>query len=84
MTALRENVSVVDTDYGAVLLDRLSGQYWALNPIGALVLNTVLEGGDERHAVDAVLHNYDVDADTATRDVLAILEQCRSAGLLAE
>ena len=84
MTALCQHVSVVTTDYGAILLDRSSGQFWALNPTGALVLSTVQESGDEKEAVDAVLRNFDVDPDTAHRDVLALLEQCRAAGLLVE
>ncbi|SDM15655.1 lasso peptide biosynthesis PqqD family chaperone [Allokutzneria albata] len=84
MTVLHEHVSVVSTDYGAVLLDRSSGRYWALNPTGALVLSAVRDSGDEKAAVDAVLRAFDVDPSTALRDVQALLEQCRAAGLLAE
>ena len=33
---LRDGVSAADTDYGIALLDEDSGQYWNLNPTGAL------------------------------------------------
>ena len=45
---LRDGVSAADTDYGITLLDEDSGQYWNLNPTGALVLRTLLEGGTRR------------------------------------
>jgi hypothetical protein len=33
---LRSGVSLVDTDYGIAVLDEDSGQYFNLNPTGAL------------------------------------------------
>ena len=42
---LRDGVSSADTDYGTVLLDEDSGQYWNLNPTAALALRTLLDGG---------------------------------------
>ena len=48
---LRNGVSTADTDYGTTLLDEDSGQYWNLNPTGALVLRTLLDGGTPAQAV---------------------------------
>ena len=42
---LRPGVSTADTDYGTTLLDEDSGEYFTLNPTGALVLRTLLDGG---------------------------------------
>ena len=42
---LRPGVSTADTDYGTTLLDEHSGEYFTLNPTGALVLRTLLGGG---------------------------------------
>ena len=42
---LRPGVSTADTDYGTTLLDERSGEYFTLNPTGALVLRTLLGGG---------------------------------------
>jgi hypothetical protein len=81
---LRDGVSTADTDYGTALLDEDSGEYWNLNPTGALVLRTLLEGGTSTDAVQALVERYDVDADSASRDVQDLLGGLRSAGLVAQ
>ena len=84
MLKLRDGVSAADTDYGIALLDEDSGEYWNLNPTGALVLRTLLEGGTSADAAQALAENYDVDADTASRDVQDLLGGLHSAGLVAQ
>ena len=79
---IRENVTVTETDFGAVLLDQLTGEYWQLNTTATLVLNTLLGGSTEEEAVDAVLAEYDTDREQATRDVHALLEHLRLSGLV--
>jgi hypothetical protein len=79
---LRDGVSTADTDYGIALLDEDSGQYWNLNPTGALVLRTLLEGGTPAQAVQALTEEYAVDTDTASRDVDDLVGGLRSAGLV--
>jgi coenzyme PQQ synthesis protein D (PqqD) len=79
---LRDGVSSADTDYGIVLLDEDSGQYWKLNPSAALVLRTLLDGGTPAQAVRQVTDQYAVDADTAGRDVQELVDGLRSAGLV--
>ncbi|MBT2384090.1 lasso peptide biosynthesis PqqD family chaperone [Streptomyces sp. ISL-11] len=77
------DVSTAQTDYGTVLLDQRSGQYWELNPTGTLVVRTLLEGGEEQDAVDAVVTEFAVDRAQASEDVAALIEQLREAGLVA-
>jgi hypothetical protein len=79
---LREGVSAADTDYGIALLDEDSGQYWNLNPTGALTLRTLLDGGTPEQAVQALTEQYAVDADSASRDVQDLMSELRSAGLV--
>jgi hypothetical protein len=79
---LREGVSAVDTEYGTALLDEDNGQYWELNPTGALVLRTLLGGGTPEGAVRALAEKYTVDVDTAGRDVAELLGGLREAGLV--
>jgi hypothetical protein len=81
---LRDGVSTADTDYGIALLDEDSGEYWNLNPTGALVLRTLLAGGTSTDAVQALVERYDVDADSANRDVQDLLGGLHSAGLVAQ
>jgi hypothetical protein len=81
---LRGGVSTADTDYGIALLDEDSGEYWNLNPTGALVLRTLLEGGTSTEAVQALVERYDVDTDSASQDVQDLLGELCSAGLVAQ
>jgi Coenzyme PQQ synthesis protein D (PqqD) len=81
---LRDGVSVAEIDHGIALLDEDSGQYWDLNPTGALVLRTLLGGGTLGQAVQAITEEYAVDADTATRDVDDLVDGLHSAGLVNE
>jgi Coenzyme PQQ synthesis protein D (PqqD) len=80
---LRDGVLTADTDYGIALLDEDSGEYWNLNPTGALVLRTLLEGGTLADAVQALIERYDIDAGTASQDVEDLLGGLNSAGLVA-
>jgi hypothetical protein len=81
---LREQVSTADTEYGLVLLDEDSGEYWKLNPTGSLVLRTVLDGGSVDDAVRHLTEQYAIDAETARADVDEILGGLRSSGLVRE
>jgi hypothetical protein len=81
---LRDGVSTADTDYGITLLDEDSGDYWNLNPTGALVLRTLLEGGTPAQAAEALTEQYQVDADAANQDVQDLVRELRTAGLVGQ
>ena len=84
MLKLRDGVSTADTEYGVVLLDENSGDYWNLNPTGALVLRTLLDGGSTAEAVHHLTEQYAVDPESARQDVDDLLGGLRSAGLVRE
>lgn len=79
---LRNGVLMVDTDYGMALLDETYGQYWNLNPTGALVLRTLLSGGTAAQAAQDLTEHYAVDAESASRDVQELVADLGAAGLL--
>jgi Coenzyme PQQ synthesis protein D (PqqD) len=81
---LRSGVSTADTDYGATLLDEDSGEYFTLNPTGALVLRTLLEGGTPEQAAQALTEQYAVDPQTAGQDVADLIGGLQSARLVAD
>jgi coenzyme PQQ synthesis protein D (PqqD) len=81
---LRDRVSTSDTEYGIVLLDEDSGEYWNLNPTGALVVRTLLDGGSTADAVRTLTVEYAVDPGTARADVDELVDGLRSAGLVTE
>ncbi|GAA4887809.1 lasso peptide biosynthesis PqqD family chaperone [Saccharopolyspora cebuensis] len=79
---LAENLVLTETDYGIVLLDVVRGTYWDLNPSGALILRTLLDGGAEPVAARALAGEYEVDLDTAAADVTALVAELRATGIL--
>jgi Coenzyme PQQ synthesis protein D (PqqD) len=81
---LRNGVFTADTDYGIALLDEESGQYWNLNPTAALVLRTLLAGGTPAQAVQELTEQYEVNPDTASRDVEDLVSSLHSEGLVKE
>ncbi|MFI6291488.1 lasso peptide biosynthesis PqqD family chaperone [Nonomuraea sp. NPDC050790] len=81
MYALAPDISTVDTEYGIALLHQARGEYWNLNPSGAIVLRAALTGGPES-AVAALVEAYGVDTPTATHDVQEVLAGLLAAGIL--
>jgi len=79
---LRDGISLADTDDGIAVLDEDSGEYYNLNPTGALVLRTLLDGGTAERAAQTLCAEYDVDLATATGDVTALVEEFRAVGLV--
>ncbi|MDC7341065.1 lasso peptide biosynthesis PqqD family chaperone [Streptomyces lydicus] len=77
------DVSTAETDYGTVLLDERSGDYWELNPTGTLVIKTLLDGGDAGDAVDALVARFDIDRAQAAQDVATLVQELRASGLAA-
>ncbi|MCZ9352223.1 lasso peptide biosynthesis PqqD family chaperone [Streptomyces mutabilis] len=75
------DVSTAQTQYGTVLLDQRTGEYWELNPTGELVVRTLMDGGDEAAAVAALVARFEIDPDRAEQDVRALLRDLRAAGL---
>lgn len=81
---LRPGVLLVEVDYGTALLDEERGEYWNLNPTGALILETVLAGGTVDEAARALADEYAVDLGSAARDVEELLGELCSAGLVEQ
>ncbi|TWD18588.1 coenzyme PQQ synthesis protein D (PqqD) [Streptomyces sp. T12] len=79
---LREDVSMVDTDYGKVLLDGRTGEYWELNPTGGLVVTALLDGTPAENVAGLLCAEFDVAQDRARADVTALLTALRDAGLV--
>lgn len=75
-------LAVTDTEYGAVLLDTKTGEYWQLNPPAATVTRTLLDGGDAAEAVRRVVERFDVDEERASRDAHALIDNMRAAGVV--
>lgn len=75
-------VTMVETEYGWVLLDERAGEFFSLNPSGVLGLQTLLDGGGLEAAVQRITDRYAVDAATARADFEDLLRQLDEAKLV--
>jgi hypothetical protein len=66
-----------------VVLDLSSSTYLAVNGSGAVLWKALAEGASAGELQDTLMRQYDIEADTARRDVGAFLDDLRSRGLLA-
>ncbi|WP_107657194.1 lasso peptide biosynthesis PqqD family chaperone [Nocardia suismassiliense] len=77
----RPGLSFTRTEYGGVILDIQRGEYWRLNPVGAEVFaSLVVDSGAD--LVAAVLAQFDIDAETARRDVAELVDHLLDVGLV--
>lgn len=56
----------------------------SLNETGALLWRCLETGAEKQELVDAILKEYDTDAETAEKDVDAFLSQLREKALIEE
>lgn len=66
-----------------VVLDLASSTYVSLNPVGATVWPLLAEGTSWGAMVGAITDAFEVDAETADRDLRAFVDDLRGRGLLA-
>ncbi|MGP3967533.1 lasso peptide biosynthesis PqqD family chaperone [Streptomyces sp. 6N223] len=81
---LHPDVSMAETDDGAVLLHQRTGRYWQLNPTGVRVLRDLLDGRTHEQAADALVTHHGADPGDARRDVSRLVAHLRAAQLLQE
>ena len=65
-----------------VLLDMASEQYFGLDAVGACVIDALQGGADVDGAIAAVFDAFDAPEDRIRSDVLALVDELVSSGLL--
>lgn len=60
------------------------GGMMTLNPVGAFVWRAMETQTDENTIVEKILAEYEIDRETAARDVHIYVEKLRGAGLLED
>ncbi|MEU8258100.1 lasso peptide biosynthesis PqqD family chaperone [Micromonospora inaquosa] len=81
---LRDRVSWAPTEYGGVLLDCASGEYWTLNSTAAAVLAALLAGADIAGATAHLAGEFDGDLDVVAVEVPQLVAELQGAGLVVE
>lgn len=66
----------------SIILNLKSGIYYGLDEVGAKIWALIEQPKAITDIRDAILKEYDVEADACDRDVLAFIEQMDAAGLI--
>jgi hypothetical protein len=67
----------------AVILDLSNGTYYGLDEIGAQIWAMIQEPRAITEIVDTLLEEYEVERDQCERDLLALLRELASRGLVS-
>jgi hypothetical protein len=76
------NQIACDMDGEVVILDLKSGTYFGLDPVAAKVWTLIEEPMCLAAIREAIVAEYDVDAETCGRDILTFLNQMQAVGLV--
>jgi hypothetical protein len=81
ITVAREQVSC-DLAGETAILDLKSGQYYGLNQVGARIWELLQASKSVTDVLNIILNEYEVEAESCARDLLALLEDLQSKGLV--
>ena len=76
------DVVVRELDGESVVLDLSSGRYFGLNGVGTRVWQLIGQGNAVDGLIKAVAAEYEADEATIERDVLALVEELETRGLV--
>ncbi|BEL08283.1 hypothetical protein Q0Z83_064740 [Actinoplanes sichuanensis] len=82
MWQLRPGVSWTATEYGGVLLDATSGDYWTLNHTGAAVIASIVTDGGTDGVAARLAADFDADHDDIAGDVSSLVGELEAARLV--
>jgi hypothetical protein len=78
-----EDLEWTEIDDEVVALDLRDSTYLAVNRTGAAVWNALADGTTRSALIESLQGQFDVDAETAAREIDAFLDVARERGLLA-
>lgn len=82
ITATRDQVSGDLLDEDVVILNLKNGVYYGLNPVGGRVWSLIQEPRVVAEMRGILLEEYDVDPERCTRELLALLQELETRGLI--
>ena len=83
MYRLPDTVRTTRNRDGGVVLDIHNGKMFRLNPVGALILESIADGRSEGETADRVAHQYDIAEETALADVRDFLQSLEKLQLVS-
>jgi hypothetical protein len=82
VVARKTNQVCCDMGGDWIILNLKSGIYYGIDEVGAMIWALLEKPMTLTDIRDAILKEYDVEADACERDVLAFIEQIDAAGLV--
>ena len=82
MYRVHDTVRATRNRDGGVVLDIHSGKMFRLNPVGALILESVADGRSEGETANRVAHQYDIAEEKALADVRDFLQSLEKLQLV--
>ena len=83
IVAIDDDVMSRDFRGQVVILNLESGTYFGLEELGARIWALLQEGESLRRVFEAIHQEYDVSPDTLERDLLRLVEELRTKGLVS-
>jgi len=82
IVAASEHQISCDLEGEAAILNLKSGTYFGLDPVGATVWSLIAQPRRVVEIRDALLEQYDVEAERCSRDLLQLLGELHAHGLI--
>jgi Coenzyme PQQ synthesis protein D (PqqD) len=81
---MRRATDQIACDMGGevVILDLKSGNYYGLDAVGARVWTLIEEPRSLADIRRTIMDEYEVDADTCERDIIAFIDQMQAVGIV--
>ncbi len=73
VVSVAPGLTAADLGGEAVVLDAQSGKYYGLNEVGLQIFNLAKQPTTVEHIKEALLREYDVEADRMERDLMKFL-----------
>jgi len=67
-----------------VVLHLANGTYFGLDPVGAILWETLAKGEPPAHACDTILERYEIDRETVERDLREFLGELAEGDLIVQ
>jgi hypothetical protein len=78
----QQDVIFRDLEGEAVILNLATGNYYGLDPIGTRIWALIQERGRVDAILDAILDEYEVEPELGKQDLLRLLGELESKGLI--
>lgn len=82
LVVVAQDLVSADLEKEAVILNLKDGVYYGLDPVGARIWNLLQEPKSVNEILDILLKEYEVEPQTLNKDLMELLQEMASKGLI--